>query len=697
MRKCHVRKSIFGVIYSNKMKTHTFYIRIIVLTIISLICFSILSLTLYEVQTAKDPELETAGERTFTRIVTESGARGEIYDRNGIPLVVNEMAFAVAFDYFTWPSDNPAQLVYDVICLLEDYDKSYNDSLPITDMPFRFIEDETLRARLNKLLKNHDIDTEMTAEETIRALANLYKVSEEYTPNEMRSIVGVLYDMERQNFSSINPFTIATGVDMELVSIINEDSRFTGAYTLTVPVREYKTDYAAHLLGRVGPIYAEEYDEYKAKGYAMNARVGKDGVEKAFEDYLKGTDGKTTLMVTKSGKTLDVVSSEPAEAGNNVYLTIDIRLQEAAERALAEHIARINSEREAQGLEAECDVGAAVVIDVDTGGILASASYPTYSLKTFSQDYASLLQNESEPLFNRAIAGTYPPGSVFKMVTATAALQSGTITPDTKIIDEGVYRFYEPYLYRCWIYTDQGRTHGTLNVSGALENSCNYFFYEVSRLMGISTLAEYASKFGLGEYTGIELSNEAKGTVASSQTRKEAGGTWYAGDTLIAAIGQSDNLFTPLQLANYVATIVNGGTRYETHLLNSVMSANGGELIYKKEPVVAAEIGYSEENHKAVMDGMLQVTEDGTASRVFADYDVRVVGKTGSAQVGGGSANGVFVLAAPYEDPEVAIAVVVEHGGSGNNVAWIARDILTSYFDCKEALTIGADENTLLR
>ena len=323
------------------MKTHTFYIRIVVLTLVSLICFAVLSLTLYEVQTTKDAKLETASERTFSRTITENGARGGIYDRNGVPLVVNEMAFAIAFDYFTWPDEDPAQLVYNVLCVLEDYGKSYSDSLPITDMPFKYIEDDTLRSRLDKLLKNHDISTELTAEETIRELAKLYNVSEEYTPNEMRAIIGVLYDMERQNFSSINPFTIATGVDMELVSIINEDkARFTGAYTLTVPVREYKTDYAAHLLGRVGPIYAEEYDEYKAKGYAMNARVGKDGVEKAFEDYLKGSSGTTTLKVTKSGKTLDVVSSEPAEAGNNVYLTLDIRLQEAAERALAEHIAR---------------------------------------------------------------------------------------------------------------------------------------------------------------------------------------------------------------------------------------------------------------------------------------------------------------------------------------------------------------------
>ncbi len=680
------------------MKIHTFYIRIIVLTLVSLLCFSILSFALYDVQTEKNTELESAVERTFTRIVTESGARGEIYDRNGVPLVVNEMAFAIAFDYFTFPSEDPAQLVYDVLLVMADYGETYGDSLPITSMPFKFIEDENSRARLDKLLKKNNIDTDLTAEETIRKLAELYNVSEEYTPDEMRKIIGVLYDMERQNFSSINPFTIASDVDIELVSIINEDSaRFTGAYTLTVPVREYKTDYASHLLGRVGPIFAEEYEEYKAKGYAMNARVGKDGVEKAFEDYLKGSDGSTTLKVTKSGKTLDVVSSEAAEAGNNVYLTIDIRLQEAAERALAEHIARINSEREAAGHEAECDGGAAVVIDVDTGDILASASYPAFNLKTFSRDYSELLANEAKPLFNRAISGAYPPGSVFKMVTATAALQSGTITPDTKIIDEGIYTYYAPYTYRCWVYTDYGRTHGTLNVSGALENSCNYFFYEVSRLMGIGTLTEYASRFGLGEYTGIELSNEAKGTVAGPESRKAVGGTWYAGDTLIAAIGQSDNLFTPLQLANYVATIVNGGTRYEAHLLSSVMSADGTQLIYEKEPTIAATIGYSEENYNAVMNGMLKVTEDGTASKVFADYDVRVVGKTGSAQLGKGSANGVFVLAAPYEDPEVAIAVVVEHGGSGNNVAWIARDILTAYFDCKAALTVGADENTLLR
>ncbi|NLD88441.1 MAG: hypothetical protein GX633_09335, partial [Clostridiales bacterium] len=596
-----------------------------------------------------------------------------------------------------WSLSNPSQLVHDILLLLDRYGQSYIDSLPISADGNGYTRDKESGDKLKKILEKHDIKKTLSPRETFDELSRLYKVPEEYTREERRRIVGVLYDMERANFSAINPFTIASNVDMELVSIINEDKEhYTGAKTVTVPVREYKTEYAAHILGRVGPIFAEEYEEYAAKGYAMNARVGKDGVEKAFEDYLKGTSGTTTYNVTKTGKTLDIVSSQPAFAGNNVYLTLDIRLQEATERALQEHITRINAEKVSEGLEAECDGGAAVMIGVNTGDILACASYPTFDIKNFSRDYASLISNEAKPLFNRAISGTYPPGSVFKMVSATAALQSGIITPETEIVDYGVYTYYKPYTYRCWLYSDYGMTHGTLNVSGAIKHSCNYFFYETARLMGIDTITEYASRFGLGEYTGIELSNEAKGVVAGPKERKKAGGSWYAGDTLIAAIGQSDHLFTPLQLANYVATIANGGTRYKAHLLNAVVKSDNSEMIFKSEPTVANKIDYTEENHRAVLDGMLSVTEDGTASKVFADYGVKVVGKTGSAQVGSGSANGVFVLAAPYEDPEVAIAVLVEHGGSGNNVAWIARDMLTAYFDCKEALS-GEYDNTLLR
>jgi len=688
------------------MKIRTLYIRLAILTLVFMISLSFLTLELLDVQVARGAELREESERKVVRTVTVKASRGEIYDRYGRPLVVNRMSFSVRFDYMTWDKTRQNDVILRISELLSAHDKAYTDTLPISGVPFAYLYDPSAessdRTRMEKFLKANGWEESLTPVQAMEKLREKYGIDPACTDAQARTVAGVRYDMDRRNFSSDNPFTIGSDVDMETVSVLAEyHSDYPGVVTDVDATREYATTYAAHILGRVGQIYKEEYEAYKEQGYPMNAIVGKDGMEKALESYLRGVDGKNVVETNLSGKTTGILSSEPAEAGANCYLTIDIRLQEATERALAEHIERIKTEGAARsdGVGADAQGGAAVVIDVNSGEVLAMASYPSFNLATFSVDYNTLLKDALKPMFNRAIAGEYPPGSVFKMVTATAALQEDIIEPDTEIEDKGIYTFYAPnYTPACWIYNEYGTTHGLLNVSGAIENSCNYFFFEVGRLLGITKLNDYSKRFGLGELTDIELGGESAGVLAGPAERRERDEQWYAGDTLQAAIGQSDNLFTPLQLANYVATVVNGGTRYQPHLLKTVMSNDLSSVVFEQKAVALDTIGYTQENLQAVLDGMRKVTEeDGTASKVFSDYPISVGGKTGSAQLGSGTANGVFVLAAPFEDPEIAIVVVVEHGGSGNNVAWIARDILTAYFEGKTSIEGVTAEGSLLR
>lgn len=651
-----------------------FQFRLAVLTFLSLTVLLLLTSALLGLQTAPQESPYVREERTVMRTQTLSASRGEIYDRNGVPLVTNRTVYAVCFDYFSWSNATRCTVIRDTLALLEQHGIPYEDELPVTMSPpydYTCEPDSASARRMTRFLQYNGLDESLPAAEAMQKLIQVYKMPDSFTEEEIRRVIGVLFDMYIADFSYDNPFIVAEDVDMEIVSILSEQqAKYPGVTIELLSQRQYETSYAAHILGRTGLILAEDYEAFAAQGYPMDAVVGRDGVERAFESYLRGTDGERIIEMGVSGGIVRIISETPARSGGDVYLTLDIALQQAAEDSLEQRILELRDE----GIEA--GGGAAVVIDVETGDVLALASYPTYDLSTFNENYADLAADELTPMFNRAISGTYAPGSTFKIVTATAALSEGVITPETLINCEGIYTYFAPnYLYHCWIYRDYGRAHGPLTAAQALQESCNCFFYEAGRLTGIRTIAQYARQFGLGEYTGIELTGEARGVVAGPDSRD---GSWYAGDTLQAAIGQSDNLFTPLQLANYMATIANGGTRHAVHLLDRVERT--GETVFIQEPEIVSTLDFSDEIYDTILEGMLAVTEDGTASTVFSDYHISVLGKSGSAQVGTGRANGIFILAAPAENPEIAVAVVVEHGAAGNNAARIARDILTAYF-----------------
>ena len=516
--------------------------------------------------------------------------------------------------------------------------------------------------------------------------------------DQVRDAAGVLYEqLLRTKGVNQTAYRFAADVNIDFISRVKELS-IPGVSIEATTTRQYHTTYAAHLLGRVAAIDPDEWTSYYKTAdidgdgepdYQMNDTVGKEGAERAFENYLRGSSGVRALERNTSGKVVSETWLTDPKPGNNVVLTIDLDLQGTVEDVLANSIPKLSSK--------EVEGAACVVLDVNNGDVLASASYPTFSLATYGQDIAQNSSNPLKPLTNRALTGTYPPGSTFKMVTAIAGLEEGIITPSTKILDKGAYTYYPGTPPKCWIYRQHGTTHGLVNVSEAIKVSCNYFFYDVGRRLGIDRLVDYATRFGLGEKTGIELGEKA-GVMASREYTESRGQKWYDGNTLSVAIGQENSAFTPIQLANYIATLVNGGTRYSTHLLKEVKSSDFTNVEYSYEPKVLSTIDIQPKNLEAVKAGMLALTSDGSVSRYFQNLGVKVGAKTGSAQISAQTeSNAVFVCFAPYDKPEIAMAIVVEHGGSGSELGAMAADILSYYFSAKQTQDEVPTENTLTR
>ena len=558
----------------------------------------------------------------------------------------------------------------------------------------------TAEELLGKMCKSFDIAGEGKVDEN-QAKANGETVPTlnigDMDPTDARTIAGILYELYyRARINSWPPYTFATDVSIDFITRVKELS-LSGVEIETTSVRKYNTEYAAHLLGYTGPITRDTWPTYKEKGgYTMNDTVGITGAESAFESYLKGTSGQRAIERNENGKIISstwLTNSETGESlapqpGQNVFLTIDIDLQQQVEDILASGVASLQSK--------ETEGAACVVLDVNSGDVLASASYPTYSLATFRQDYNDLAADPLNPLLNRALQGLYPPGSTFKMITAIGALEAGIVEPDTQIDDKGVYTFYPSPQPKCWIYNQHRTTHGLQDVSHAIMNSCNYYFYDVGRRLGIDRLDQYAAMFGLGQKTGIELEEKA-GVVASPAFTESLGGTWHEGNILSVAIGQESTQVTPIQLANYIATLVNGGTRYSTHLLKTVKSNDFSEVTYNYEPKVVSQIEIQDENLEAVKYGMLLLATKGSVSSAFANVPVQVGAKTGSAQVSAQTnSNAVFVCFAPYDDPQIAVAIAVEHGGSGSELGKIAAQIVTAYFSVQGEQGEITQENTLV-
>ena len=619
-------------------------------------------------------------------------SRGIITDRNGKVLVSNRLAYTLVFDRSGFTDDASLNgAILRLIRLCQETGTAWNDTLPIaqTGSFLRYTNDRS--ESFTQYLEKNKLTATAAGRQLIAEMRALYHVDESLSEKDARLVIGVRYELH-----SRDSYTFAEDVSSEVLSLIT-DGRYEGVSIRTASARVYNTTLAAHILGTIGPIWQEEWSSnektgyvgYADKGYSMNDLVGKDGVEKAFEEYLRGTDGRRLITTDEDGKLTGELYTREPQPGGTVALTLDIDLQADVERALAQTITgMIDEDSNERG-------GAAAVVSVGSGEVLALASYPTYDLSTFNEDYEDLVADERLPMFNRATQGTYAPGSTFKMCTAVAALESGIITPSSIIQDRGIYTYYRDPQPMCWVYRQGGSTHGRINVTQAITVSCNYFFYEVGRLTGIRTLDSYASQFGLGQSTGIEI-GDSSGVLASPEWADSHNREWTDGQTITAAIGQSYNLFTPLQLANYIATLVGGGEHYQAHLLKNVKEYDNSRLlyVYDDEPLNTVEMSGS--TVEAVTKGMHELTVSGGVAFAFRDCVVSAGAKTGSAQVGTDIANGVFVAYAPYEDPEIAVAIVIEKGGSGAALATAAVEIINSWFShTDDGAAIG--ENTLLK
>lgn len=654
-----------------------------------LVCFFLL---LYDLQVTNHEAFLARTVKSVGRTETVSAARGEITDRYGRPLITNQVVYQVTLDLSLMGEEKNAVLL-ELLDLAQAHNVTWPDTLPMgRTAPYalnRLTAGESAWSNFEALREKMKW-TSAGGRELLAELRETYDVDPAVSDDDARALCGVRYELSLRSKEVLwQEYVFAKDVDIDFISAVRERG-LAGVNVEPVTVRKYATTYAAHILGRTGDIQRDAWPTYKELGYAMNATVGTDGVEKAFEPLLRGTAGTQVVERNDKGKVVSQSWTQAPQPGYNVALTIDLPLQQKVEDVMAEKLPTLTEDVEG---------GAAAMVDVHTGAVLALASYPTFDLSTIYQNTELYNQVKADPLepFNNRATLPYPPGSTFKMLVATAALEEGIITPTTRIRDTGRYTYYKSPQPQCWLYRQFGGTHGNVNVSKAIEVSCNVFFYDVGRRLGILTIDEYAHRFGLGEPTGIEIPEQVGVVAGPEYTENVLGQTWYDGSTLSAAIGQENNQFTPLQLANYVATLANGGDRYTVHLFKSAKSADYTETVREFEPQVAEHIDIAEANLAAVKKGMLDLTTTGSLRSYFKGLPFQVCAKTGSAQVANSTSNAVFVCFAPADDPQVALAMVAEQGGSGSDLAGLAADILEFYFTSQRGFTTTVEESTLLR
>lgn len=671
--------------------------RAAVLLVLFALVLGMFSFRMYDLQVLNGGQADS-GVSTNSSWTRVPAARGEILDRNGNVLVTNRASFNLVFNnYVLFNSENPNESLRKLVHMLWEQDIQYIEHFPIThEKPYEYTItdlDSTWQSYFGDFLHYRELDPDISAAQLMKQLKSAYRIPADWEDWETRMVVGLRYELElRSDLTNLSAYCLVEDVSSEDLTAILELG-VPGLMVETSTAREYTTTLGAHILGTMGLMNAKEYDYYKDYDYSMDAYVGKTGLEEAFELYLHGTDGVKITEVDSEGNIVSEYYEKEPKAGANVETTIDIGLQAAAEKALEEVILDLRENglgRDRDGDDAEG--GAVVALDVKTGQVLACASYPTYDLSTYREKYNELLEMDFGPLNNRALTLPLAPGSVYKMVVTIAGINEGAINSGTYIDAKGVYTRYEDYQPQCLIWTNRRQTHGMINVMDALAVSCNYFFYETGDRLGVAPIDKVAKDLGLGEPTGVELF-EYTGRRSNPETKKEVysddpnSSGWYSADVLQLSIGQGENRFTPMQLACYTAALANHGTRYKATFLNRVISSDYQELLEESEPEVLSQCEISDDAYYAYTRGMRMAVNDpkGTVYGYLHDYPVSVAAKTGTAQHGaGGSDNASFVCYAPYEDPEIAIAVFVEKGAQGGNLSRVAKAIMDVYFAQQE-------------
>lgn len=697
---------------------YSFKVRSIAFIVVVLFVVSIFIADLFRIQVINHDEYSAENLYLSSANTEITAQRGEILDSNGKALVYNVSSNTVYFDASYFPKlskiEERNEIILSLIKLFEEYGADYNSTLPIElNGDTLVFAEEVSTSDKNKLYAKDylNLNRYATAQNVFDALCEYYSL-EEMSVADAVKVAAVHFAMVKADFSKINPFTFAEDVPNELVLILKEQSRFyTGVEIRIDTEREYYDGtIAPHIIGYYDYINADEYaavtesykealndptltDEeieiLKLRAYGMTDKIGKFGIESAMEDELRGTDGILTTVTNGDGTKTTSVTTSPVN-GNNVILTIDSDFQKDVLKILA---SKINSTKELDNVDS---AGSIVVMDVNDFSILACATYPSYDLNTYKEEYSELTADKSAPLWNRALRSTYAPGSTMKPIVSLAGLEEGIITADSKIKCTGTYTYYSDLPLGC--ANVLGHTGSSVNVESALKYSCNIFYYDVGRRLGINKMDEYFEMFGLGSKTGVELT-EASGVVASVAYREAMGGTWYPGDTIQAAIGQSDHLYTPIQLCSYVATLANGGTRYKAHFVDSIKSADYSKTIFQAEPVVLNKIDVSEESLKTVRKGMIAMANT-YSSLKNADY--QVAAKTGTAQakkkVNGvvvEYTNGFVVSYAPAEDPEIAVVIAIENVMSTGLPNYV-KEVYDAYFSRNSEITNSQQSGSIL-
>lgn len=668
--------------------------------VMSLIIYTIgivIIVKLFSLQIVNGGEYLEKSNSRLTRETTIKASRGNILDCNGNILAGTKIKYSLELYKSKIETEQLNRTILNAINILEKNSDKYIDDFPITINPVQYTFSTEEKKR--NWLEEKEIDSNSSAEQTLNYYIEKYELTK-YSLEDARKIIAVRFGIEQNGYTAMRSYTISEDISEESMLIFEEQNNsFPGIAIEKTPIRSYTYgNLASHVLGYVGKISSDEYNALE--GYSISDYIGKTGIEYSFEKYLKGQDGIKQTDMSIDGTITGEYVTEEAVSGADVTLTINANIQETAEESLKELIEKIKNGGFGKAYEAKS--GAAVVLNVKTGEVLAMCSYPDYEPQLFIdgisiEKWNEYTGGERSALLNRTIQSTYAPGSVFKMATAIAGLESGAITAEETMYDTGIY-YYGGSSWRCWVYTDYGRGHGTVDVADAIKHSCNYFFYETAKRMGIDTLAKYARYFGLGSKTGIELVGEVEGMLASKETSEKLGQEWYGGNTLNAAIGQGDNSFTPLQIAKYIAMITNGGHDIDVTLIKEITNAYGTTIDKSEiEEYINNRLGIEKENKEdlqiseetisTVMEGMKSVTTEtgGTAYSVFKGFDIEVGGKTGSAEAGE-NVNAWFTGFAPYDDPEIAVVVFVENGGHGYYTATTARAIFESYFGTNEEI-----------
>ncbi len=678
------------------MKRFSGISRYIICSLLLLGVFSAYALRLFQWQIVDGQEYYDIANTTSSSYIKLTATRGEILDRNGNALAQNKTCYNIVFDDTLIDHDHLNDTILELIGILEETDTEWIDMLPIqlnSDGSYSFKENNDSEIEFLKSSSMLHVNQYATAQECMTQLIEMFDC-QEYAPEDAIKILSVRYNMRKNLFDADSPYTFAQDISADVMTVVNERAaNMPGVRVDVTTTREYPDGaLAPHIIGRTGRLTQDQYDSFKEEdnlfdmednlsGYSFDDTMGQNGIEYALEDTLRGENGKLSVETDQDGSLTSSEVEVAPEAGNTVYLTLDSRIQAVANASLAKN-AKAAKAAARPGYEEDgedCETGACVMIDVNTGAVLAASTYPSYDLNRYIEDidyYNQLNNDETYPMINRAFSGSFAPGSIFKPVVAAAALQEGIINSSSTVYCAHYYTYYT---------TDRTKAptcmgwHYSTNVLRALEKSCNIFFYDVGRRLGIEKLDAYGTLFGLGQETGLEVS-ESPGVLTNPEDyERRSGDTWTDGMTLSAAIGQLDNSFTPVQLVSYCASIANGGNRVQLHLVDKITDYTRENVIEEKGTTILNEVGVSDENLAIVRQGMRLVAQSGTASD-FANYGVAIGAKTGTAQVTGHSDNVTFIGFAPYDDPEIAIAVVLEHGDKSTYSKAIARDLFDAYF-----------------